>query len=239
MTIVTDIDDYIYYINENTEYGVWDDNTPPRPKIMHWYPQWYQSVDGCPLRQHIYRMNWQTGQRYELFEGMYERGPLVEYSFPLIPVWQLYWQVTKHVQLFDENHDGDHRYTAHLVLTTDNYWDYDMGEDNGSWDLLVVLESEQSVHANREGIVTFNLQLRDVCWDLPTTSIDILGNDPTHYLLFTNTIPHGYLKMISPWRDYCGGSTYTLEYLAGTKLDMMPNTDPSEIDINQFYVDNN
>jgi len=61
VTPVNSIDDYVYYINENTEINVWNDHTLgvsplPRPKVVNWYPRWTQSVSGCPLEQHLYRV---------------------------------------------------------------------------------------------------------------------------------------------------------------------------------------
>lgn len=38
MTVVTGISDYTYYINENTEKGVWDPSINPIPKVMTWLP---------------------------------------------------------------------------------------------------------------------------------------------------------------------------------------------------------
>jgi hypothetical protein len=38
MTIVTSIEDYTYYINENTEIDVWNFGTEPKPKDMQWFP---------------------------------------------------------------------------------------------------------------------------------------------------------------------------------------------------------
>jgi hypothetical protein len=136
VTPVNSIDDYVYYINENTEINVWNDHTLggsplPRPKVVNWYPRWTQSVSGCPLEQHLYRV-YSDGTEQEIIAGTgFEGGALVEYSFSEIPIWQLYSEKTVHVQLFPENFDyvstydqsfpdlaanNYHPYTAHLRL---------------------------------------------------------------------------------------------------------------------------
>jgi len=110
------------------------------------------------------------------------------------------------------------------------------------------LAAQSSVPNGKEGrkrIISFNLQLRDVCWDLPTTTFNANPVTPAnleHWLLYDHIIQHDYLQMTStpsPWNDYCGGSSYTLEYVDGPRLDLTPNPDPLLININQFYTDNN
>lgn len=44
--------------------------------------------------------------------------------------------------------------------------------------------------------------------------------------------------MFGPWGDYCGGSTYSLEYVSGPMLPY-EGADPKLVDINKFYTDHN
>ena len=88
----------------------------------------------------------------------------------------------------------------------------DYSLDLQSWDLHITLESVHSTHANRAASDDFNLQLKDVCWDLPLTAPVATGSFTvdlwsTHQLTFS--------AMNTPWGDYCGGFTYTVEYVTG------------------------
>jgi hypothetical protein len=99
------------------------------------------------------------------------------------------------------------------VSTTD--YSYDLS----NWDLVVVLESTYSTDLAREGVIEFSLELRNICWDLPYTDFNVPTGVPQIYPLWvSHQIHHAYMLMISPWGDYCGGSTYTLEYVSGPKL---------------------
>ena len=97
----------------------------------------------------------------------------------------------------------------------------------------MVLESVYSTSAGREGATTFQLDLRDVCWDLPLTNFDPLSPTITSGLYLIHQIPHPY--MVDSWGDYCTGSSYTIEYVAGPKL--APGGDPLTVNIMQFYSD--
>ena len=48
ITINTDIDDYIYYINEDTYSPDFIQGTAI-PQLKSWTPDWSQTVDGCPV----------------------------------------------------------------------------------------------------------------------------------------------------------------------------------------------
>jgi hypothetical protein len=81
MTIVTSITDYTYYINENSEINVWNYGTTPKPKDMKWFPQWTQSVPGCPLVQKLYRTPKTPIGSPRAITTSFERTPIYQYDF--------------------------------------------------------------------------------------------------------------------------------------------------------------
>jgi len=118
-------------------------------------------------------------------------------------------------------------FTVDMQLTTADYTNY----DQQTWALSVVLESSQSTHANKEGAINFTLELKDVCWDLPLTSFNAISATQTYPIWQSHQINHNYL--MDSWSDYCGGSSYKLEYVSGPKLPA--GGDPLTIDINALY----
>ena len=76
-------------------------------------------------------------------------------------------EITRAVILGDVSEELDEIYADDAivnVVTTDYTLDLE------SWDLHITLESVHSTHANRAASDDFNLQLKDVCWDLPLTA---------------------------------------------------------------------
>jgi hypothetical protein len=119
-----------------------------------------------------------------------------------------------------------------MSLTTADYT-----LDKQSWALSVVLESTYSTHANREKPINFTLQLRDVCWDLPHTTFNAAQPAFVFDIWASHSFQHDLLIMQGTWGDYCGGSSYTLEYVSGPKLPV--GGDPLLININSLYTDKN
>ena len=97
-----------------------------------------------------------------------------------------------------------------------NVVNIDYSLDLESWDLNIAMESEHSTDSQRVASDDFNLQLKDVCWDLPRTAPVAKSNFvfdlySTHQLTFT-----GMTFTTSTWiDDYCAGFTYSVEYVTG------------------------
>ena len=85
--------------------------------------------------------------------------------------------------------------------------------DLESWDLHVTLESVYSTHANRAASDDFNLQLKDVCWDLPLAAAPAAPGNFNEKLWSTHRLT--FSAMNTQWNDYCGGFTYRVEYVTG------------------------
>lgn len=113
-----------------------------------------------------------------------------------------------------------------MSLTTADYTNYDLQ----SWSLQVVMESKQSRSAKREGQINFTLDLRDICWDLPYTDHNVLGLPLTFKIWEQHSFSHNNMIMVSPWNDYCTGSSYKLEYVSGPLT--LTGANPLTIDIN-------
>lgn len=75
------ITDYVYYINENTEYGSWVNGNTPKPKAQTWISTFKQTVSGCPVNYSLYR-TMSNGVR-QLFTA-YENTVFTTFNFPTI-----------------------------------------------------------------------------------------------------------------------------------------------------------
>jgi hypothetical protein len=115
ITIVTSIDDYTYYIGENTERDVWNYGTLPKPKNMQWWPQWVQSVEGCPVIPVLYRVP-TVGSRF--VTGSFERTPIYQFDFTPIPI-DVLWPITK-AWIWP--------FTVEMSLLTSDYDTYDLSD---------------------------------------------------------------------------------------------------------------
>jgi hypothetical protein len=89
----------------------------------------------------------------------FETVPIYEFSFTPIPI-NVEWPITK---------PGIWPFTATMKLTTIDYANYDLQ----NWSLSVVLESTYSSAALKEGEIKFNLEIKDVCWDLPLSAFSL------------------------------------------------------------------
>ena len=58
----------------------------------------------------------------------------------------------------------------------------DYSYDQESWNLRIAVESTYSTSANRIGSDDFTLELRDICWDVPTVAPTTTGTEYTVYL---------------------------------------------------------
>jgi len=170
MTVVTSISDYTYYINENTEKGSWLTGGTPKPKVMTWAPQWSQSVQGCPVVQKLYRTP-VGGTR--TITGAFERTPIFRFDFTSIPL-NIRWPVSQ--AAYTGTVWGYVPFTVDMQLTTADYANYDLQ----TWALSVVMESVQSKSASKEGAINFNLEIKDVCWDLPLTNFNTVSATQTY-----------------------------------------------------------
>ena len=75
------------------------------------------------------------------------------------------------------------------------------------------MESTHSTHANRAASGDFNLELKDVCWDLPLSAPAANPTTFTYDLWSTHQLT--FTAMDTQWGDYCGGFTYAVEYVTG------------------------
>lgn len=162
----------------------------------------------------------------ELLSGSYERGPITRWDWTAIDVTRLWVNQREELLPFD----------AWLDVKTTNY-NYDLQ----SWQIVLVLESVRSTHANRKGTIEFKLDLKDICWDLPYTRFGVVEKQYlTAPLLATHILPHEYMLMTKPWNDYCGGSTYSLEYMFGPMEQYLyggRDTKDITVDLMKYYVD--
>jgi hypothetical protein len=151
--------------------------------------------------------------------GVFETTPIYEFSFTQIPV-NVLWSISK---------PNIYPFTVVMGLKTADYTNY----DRQSWKMHVVLESTYSIHAKREGEIKFQLDIMDVCWQLPLTTFNIKSATQEYDIWKSHQIAHEL--MLDQWGDYCTGSSYTLEYVSGPKL--LPGGNPLLININQYYAD--
>ena len=83
ITITTDIDDYIYYIAEDTYEPDFIQGSD-KPQDKQWNPTWVQSVEGCPVDYTIHTTNQETEVRTAI--GAFESDVISYVSTEVIPV---------------------------------------------------------------------------------------------------------------------------------------------------------
>lgn len=96
----------------------------------------------------------------------------------------------------------------------------DYSYDQESWNLRIAVESTYSTSANRIGSDDFTLELRDICWDVPTVAPTTTETEYTVYLWDDSSDPISEVMELDTnmdlgtgWdadSDYCGGFTYTI-----------------------------
>jgi hypothetical protein len=91
--------------------------------------------------------------------GVFETTPIYEFSFTQIPV-NVLWSISR---------PNIYPFTVVMGLKTADYTNY----DRQILKMHVVLESTYSIHAKREGEIKFQLDIMDVCWQLPLTTFNI------------------------------------------------------------------
>jgi hypothetical protein len=217
MTVLSGITDYTYYINENTEKPAFVQGIPVLTKT--WTPTWSQTVEGCPVMQKLYRTPL-GGTRTPVTS--FETTPIFQFDFTQIPL-NVLWTTTKATT------PGYDPFSVTMSLTTSDYTTYDLQ----SWALSVVLESTRSTSANKEGVINFKLDFKDVCWDLPLTGGTVQNPTQVQDIWALHQLTLTYL--MDSWNDYCQGSSYKIQYVSGPKLPV--GGDPLTININAFYTD--
>ena len=93
--------------------------------------------------------------------------------------------------------------------------------DQESWNLRIAVESTYSTSANRIGSDDFTLELRDICWDIPTVAPTMTETEYSVYLWDDSSNPISgtmtldtNMDLGTGWdadSDHCGGFTYTIK----------------------------